>query len=727
MLQAGKKTTRVLLQTATVRINHEGRCRRAVCILDSGSQRSFIRKELAEALGLPTIMEEDQAIHTFGTGQPLLKKMSVVSMEVYGTFPSAAAQKIEALVIPKICSAMAVSPCQLARQLKAEGKILADDRLFRTREAECTEEIDLLIGSDQYWSVMQDGIIRRGDGPVAQASHFGWVLNGPPRLTATSNSTFSFVVHTTETDDLDSKVANLWSTEYLGVKAEEDEAAGLDSFVISRDVTGRYEVLLPWKDNVDQLPTNKKLAEARLKRLAKRLREDQELMRDYDDQFQAYLAEELISEVDPTAVTVGVEHYLSHHIVTRQDKASTKRRIVFDAAAKDGGGVSLNDCLHAGPNLNPELMAVLLRFRMKKKAFLGDIEKAFLQISLRPSDRDAVRFLWFASPEEVGKDQPRMKIFRWNRVPFGLTSSPFLLRAVIKHHLEQYRDRYPEAVKLVEDCLYVDDLLGGADSTEEAAQRIREIVLIFREAKMNMRRWLTNDSELDRLLHECPTLMDGGENVAVALPEAAAKVLGISWNRDTDHFTFNPEAITSVPTYGTLTRRQFTSHSSKIFDPLGLLSPTILLVKLQFQGLWKTKLGWDDPLPEEERNRWEDFKTSLPFLNELAIPRWCSGEPDDAQQLHIFCDASEAAFAAVAYLRVKSTNGITCQLVASKTRVAPVDRMTIPRLELMGALLATQLNDYLIGFLGMVNIPTTFWTDSQIVIHWIRGDVTRWK
>ena len=110
-------------------------------------------------------------------------------------------------------------------------------------------------------------------------------------------------------------------------------------------------------------------------------------MRDYDDQFQAYLAEELIGEVDPTAVPVGIEHYLSHHIVTRQDKASTKRRIVFDTAAKDGGGVSLNDCLHSGPKQNPELMAVLLRFRMKKKAFLGDIEKAFLQISLRPSDR----------------------------------------------------------------------------------------------------------------------------------------------------------------------------------------------------------------------------------------------------------------------------------------------------------------------------------------------------
>ena len=81
---------------------------------------------------------------------------------------------------------------------------------------------------------------------------------------------------------------------------------------------------------------------------------------------------------------MGIEHYLYHDIVTRQDKASTKRRIVFDAPAKDIGGVSLNDCFNAEPNLNPELMAVLNRFTMKKKAFRGDIEKAFLQIRCVP-------------------------------------------------------------------------------------------------------------------------------------------------------------------------------------------------------------------------------------------------------------------------------------------------------------------------------------------------------
>ena len=105
-------------------------------------------------------------------------------------------------------------------------------------------------------------------------------------------------------------------------------------------------------------------------------------------------------------------------------------------------------------------------------------------------------------------------------------------------------------------------------------------------------------------------------NVSAALPEAAAKVLDISWIRDMDRFTFNPEDTYNVLTSSTLTRRQYTSHSSKIFHQLGLLSRTILLVKLQFYGLWKTKLGWDDPLPKQERSRWEDFITTLPFLNE---------------------------------------------------------------------------------------------------------------
>ena len=397
-IQAGKRTPGgVLLQTATVLIEGKDGTRRAICVLDSGSQRTFIRKELADALGLTTVAVENQAIHTFGAGKALpTEAMPVVGLDVKGTFLNAASLKMEALVIPRILAALSVGQCPLALKLKSEGKFIADDRLARTQGP--AEEIDLLIGSDQYWLVMMDDIIRSREGPVAQASHFGWVLNGPPRLTtSTDHSIISILVQADDDDELEAKVADLWATEHLRRSEDKEDGLSWDTFTtqITRDETGRYEVPLPWKENADTLPTNRKLAEARLKRLAKRLANDGELYQAYEDQFNSYLEEGLISMVDESTPCAGLEHYLSHHVVTRQDKTSTKRRIVFDAAAKDGTGPSLNDCLHSGSNLNPELMAVLLRFRLKKVAFIGDIEKAFLQVSVRPQDRDAIRFLWW--------------------------------------------------------------------------------------------------------------------------------------------------------------------------------------------------------------------------------------------------------------------------------------------------------------------------------------------
>ena len=207
-IQAGKRTPGgVLLQTATVLIEGKDGTRRAICVLDSGSQRTFIRKELADALGLTTVAVENQAIHTFGAGKALpTEAMPVVGLDVKGTFLNAASLKMEALVIPRILAALSVGQCPLALKLKSEGKFIADDRLARTQGP--AEEIDLLIGSDQYWLVMMDDIIRSREGPVAQASHFGWVLNGPPRLTtSTDHSIISILVQADDDDELEAKIS----------------------------------------------------------------------------------------------------------------------------------------------------------------------------------------------------------------------------------------------------------------------------------------------------------------------------------------------------------------------------------------------------------------------------------------------------------------------------------------------------------------------------------------
>ena len=147
-------------------------------------------------------------------------------------------------------------------------------------------------------------------------------------------------------------------------------------------------------------------------------------------------------------------HYLPHQPVIKKEKSTTKVRIVYDGSATDrsqGKAMpSLNDCLFKGPCLLKDLAGILMRFRRMPIAITADIEKAFLQICIRASDRDACRFLWVDNPERVNEDElylTKLKTFRFKRVAFGLSCSPFLLNATIAEHMKNYET---ELTKILE-------------------------------------------------------------------------------------------------------------------------------------------------------------------------------------------------------------------------------------------------------------------------------------
>ena len=152
-------------------------------------------------------------------------------------------------------------------------------------------------------------------------------------------------------------------------------------------------------------------------------------LREYDATIRYQLQQGI---VQPHADEVEKVHYLPHHaVVVRQEKKTTKLRVVYDASARSNGP-SLNDCLHSGPKLDQKIFDFLLRFRLHRCAVMADIEKAFLMISMTQQDRDALRFLWF---DDIFKPDPVQIVLRFTRVVFGVCSSPFLLNATIRHHL----------------------------------------------------------------------------------------------------------------------------------------------------------------------------------------------------------------------------------------------------------------------------------------------------
>lgn len=184
---------------------------------------------------------------------------------------------------------------------------------------------------------------------------------------------------------------------------------------------------------------------------------------------------------------------------------------------------------------------------------------------------------------------------------------------------------------------------------------------------------------------------------------------------------------------GTLpTTRIAVSLATRFFDPLGVISPLIVRFKVLFQQLCEAKTGWDEPLSGKALNDWKKLTCDLQQAEPISIPRCCiegSSDTDKSYSLQGFCDASQKAYAAVVYLSVKTDAGIFPRFLCAKTRVAPLKGFTIPRLELLSALLLARLISSVRLALEseiMMGDPTCH-TDSQVALYWILGINQEWK
>ncbi|XP_037931078.1 uncharacterized protein LOC119665895 [Teleopsis dalmanni] len=197
------------------------------------------------------------------------------------------------------------------------------------------------------------------------------------------------------------------------------------------------------------------------------------------------------------------------------------------------------------------------------------------------------------------------------------------------------------------------------------------------------------------------------------------KTLGLSWCPKSDSLCVK---VKLEPVCST-TKRSATSDLAWLFDPLGLLSPVVVMAKIFIQELWNLKMDWDEKLPTELHKQWLEFRNNLTKVNCLQISRHIfKGEVPANIQLHIFTDASEKAYGAAAYLRSTLQNGqIIVRLLCAKSRVAPLKRLTLPRLELCAAVVGAELATRIKNDLQIRNYQTFFWCDSQIVISWINS------
>ncbi|MCP4060139.1 MAG: hypothetical protein GY738_23185 [Pseudoalteromonas sp.] len=608
------------------------------CFLDSGSMRSFISTSLAKKLVLKPIRSATLTVSTFGTTEK--RRISADVAQIRLSLKNGSYKDVYVHVVDLLTDSLQKTP--LSASDKQVLKQLSPDTLAMPLCMLLNQEAvkpDLIIGNDYMWDFLQPADKQQlPSGLYLLGSSLGLLLGGCPGGGWPKGQEVH--QHMALVKSEQSNLERFWDLETLGIKdnlRENDDVALAQFNSTIKFQDGRYAVCWPKKEGVT-LPDNYGLAMGRFKSLTKRLQEDPDLFSKYCASIQDQIDRDVIEQIDETQVD-GPIHYLPHHPVLTPGKVTTKVRLVYDASAKLRPHLhSLNETLYRGPITLPDLAGLLLRFRLCPVAIVADVEKAFHQLSLQVTDRDVTRFFWYRDTSKLDASFGNVAIYRFKRVPFGVLSSPFLLEATLRYHLQQQKTELSN--KLMSN-FYVDNLLTGTADARAAQELYVYAKNVLDKASMNLREWASNNQ----------TFIDTVPEVDRA-KSTHQKVLGLSWDTERDTLWL-PPVSTSTSESTTTTLRQVLSFVSGCYDPLGFVSPAILQGKLFIQSLWNLNLDWDTPIPDEKVQEWNSLCDGFSDLKEYSLLRYIGlrmAESTPTYTLIAFADASGKAYAAVIYL-----------------------------------------------------------------------------
>ena len=589
--------------------------------------------------------------------------------------------------------------------------------------------VDILLGAD-LWLQLQGTsppITASASEPGAQDTVFGWVLAGPVKAQGSGLQDIpAYHLQPAMTnEDLYNLAYNFWlaeSTEQpdLPLSLVEAQVEEHYSNTVSYSPTDcRYQVTLPRK------PDCQPLGESKLQAVQRYFCNETSIIRrgvhkDFQAQIQGYLDANHAEPVPSTELHLP-HFYLPMHSVVKQSSTSTKLRVVFDGSAATSTGVSLNHLLQVGPTLHPTLANILMKFRAYPVALTADVARMYREVELLPKDRDLHRFIWRPTPQDSIQD------FRMTRVTFGVSASPYLAIRTLQQTARDHGSEHPTTSTHIHRSFYVDDLLAGAETTEEAMDLFTTLRSILQRGGFNLCKWRSSDSDvLQRIPHDLQEKLLI-KDATTLQPSAQPKALGLEWDSRQDCMC----PSIHIPSSYRKTKRGIISDVSKTFDVLGWISPAVLPMKILYQTLWEKGQEWDGAAPPEVIEQHARWREELPCLSKRQLPR-CYTTPHSQplqQELHGFSDASQKAYGAVVYLRTTYLEQPpTVSLVTAKTKVAKKNNpLTIPKLELCGAVLLTNL---LINVSAVLDIPVehiTAWTDSSIVLAWLDGQPRDFK
>ena len=533
----------VHLMTAIAETKGEARCAKVQAFIDTGAQASFISTALVKAIKPRKVGVERLRTCAFG-GHTEEGVLNLYELTVTGKDGRDVVMR--AYEKPELeCN----NTIQLVDTVTIELWQSRGVELSDQPTVDVPDEVHIMMGADCASEILLQKFEFQGD--YVWRTELGWVLcgqslsivPGDPAAREPTNAMSVGVV---------SEIQRLWEFEEPLVTTQKGP-----EFPLEKTDDG-YEAGLLWRSE-ERPCDNRYQAKAMADQLAKRLTAKGTRQAYEDVLIKEYSSLNAI-ELEPEPETPG--YYLPHHAVFRSDATTTKTRVVFNASSSAPGKSSLNDCVDAGPSLLPDLCGMLLRVREYESAFQADIGKAFFMISIQERDRPYLRFYW---PDE----NDELKVWRLRKLPFGVNCSPYVLTAVLQHHLNAITSAASEAEKLFLELLlaslYVDDCVSSVPNSSDAEKFQEHSINALQSAGMDLRKWR-------------------GNTIACS-PEAGSKVLGMAWSTEED--TLTVAAVSDMKRPSTRTRRKLLTCVASIYDPLGLASPTVLPGKMLLQRCWK--------------------------------------------------------------------------------------------------------------------------------------------
>lgn len=539
----------------------------------------------------------------------------------------------------------------------------------------------ILIGLDN-WRLAVPTDIRESNTnePIACKTRLGWVIAGS--VAEAEGASMHHHLHICDCQkndaDLNQLVRDFYALDSYGItkpgdiiESSEDRRSRQILCETTKRLGKSFETGLLWRYDEFKLPDSWKMAMNRLNCLERKMNRDHALATNVRQQIGEYLSKGYIRKLTPEEAAVRSDRTWFLPIFTvRNHNKPNKIRIVWDAAAKVRD-ISLNSVLMKGPDLMTSLPDVLWRFRERRVAITGDIKQMFHQVAIRPEDREAQRFLW-----RDGNIDREPEVYEMLVMTFGATCSPCSAHYIKNLNASDFEESHSRAVRAIVHNHYVDDLLDSVDTEEEAMTLAAEVKFIHSQGGFEMRNWRSNSLRVSSSLGS----PNDEANKTFSSHLEPEKVLGMLWNTSTDSFCYSVNRSRMGDDIMSGKRRPSKREVLKvlmmIFDPMGLIAHYLVFIKTLMQDVWRSGIQWDEQLKDLEYQKWLQWIDMLPLIENLHVPRcYLSAAPKElvrSTQIHMFVDASEKAYAAVAYLRIESLSSVSTILVGAKTKVAPL-------------------------------------------------------